>query len=50
MCGICISKINYSIKKFNQKDLLNEVNKAVLNSNLNEALDLLKKLKSNFFF
>jgi len=50
MCGICISKINYNIKKFNQENLLNEANKAIIDSNLNGALDLLKKLKSNFFF
>ena len=42
MCGICISKINYSIKKFNQKDLLNEVNKDLSDGGL-----ISKKVDSN---
>ena len=50
MCGICISKINYNIKEFNSKSLLNKINLNLDNKNYEDCLILIRQLKSNFFF
>ena len=42
-------KINYNIKEFNSKSLLNKINLNLDNKNYEDCLILIRQLKSNFF-
>ena len=49
MCGICISKINYSYKKLKINNILKRIEVSISSENFKESLSLLRSLRSNYF-
>ena len=50
MCGICISKINYSYKKLKINNILKKIEDSIKLENLKQSLNLLRSLRSNYCF
>ena len=50
MCGICISKINYSSKKLKINNILKKIEISISLENFKESLSLLRSLRCNYCF